>query len=126
MDIFTIAISGSRSCNNESIDKIIDTLNKINNYMMENNKIIKIHVGDCKTGVDNIVYKWCKNNNILHQIFIADWKSLGKYAGPVRNKEMIINVNFLFAFPSPQSKGTISAINIAREKGVKMEIIEII
>jgi len=39
-------------------------------------------------GVDGLGEKWAEENNIPVKPFPADWKALGRSAGPVRNGEM--------------------------------------
>lgn len=86
--------------------------------------ITKIHVGDAK-GVDSLVVRFCSENNINYQIFKADWNKYGKGAGPIRNRELINGTSILIAFPSNNSKGTISAINIANELNINVHIYNI-
>ena len=113
-----IAISGCRNYNN---------YNTIKEYLDNNIKNIDnliIHVGDAK-GVDKLVIQYCKNNNIEYKIFYANWNKYGKPAGPIRNIEMIKNSQKLIAFPSEESKGTISSINIAKNLEIEYLIFNI-
>lgn len=111
-----ISISGSRYYNNyEYIKNVLTTYNL-------NNKIINI--GDAK-GVDALVVKYCKENNIKYNIFYANWNKYGLKAGPIRNEELIKNTELLIAFPEKTSKGTISAINIAKKFNIKVDIYNI-
>lgn len=77
-----------------------------------------VYVGDCPTGVDNFVRKWCEqrknsNNGLVvdfdFAVFDADWDGLGRPAGPIRNAKMCAaaakaGCNILIAFPG--NKGT--------------------
>ena len=85
-----------------------------------------VHVGDCR-GVDAMMVKWCRENEINYKIYKADW-SLGSKAGPIRNRQMIDALpddGVLVAFPSPFSKGTRSAIKIAKARGIKQAVVEL-
>lgn len=83
-----------------------------------------IHVGDAK-GVDSCVRNYCKEHNIPHKIFYADWHKFGNSAGPIRNQSMICDASHLIAFPSKDSKGTIHAIKYAESLGIYVEIYNI-
>lgn len=75
-----------------------------------------ICVGDCPTGVDYYVEYYCSLNNIEYFRYKADWKNLGKKAGPIRNYEMVkanLDADFLLAFPG--GKGTENCIKWAIE-----------
>lgn len=48
-----------------------------------------IYVGDCKDGFDRLVREACDDNGWSYRVFVADWKSLGRSAGPNRNRTMI-------------------------------------
>jgi alkylated DNA repair dioxygenase AlkB len=50
-----------------------------------------------------------------HRCFPARWKTLGAAAGPMRNREMLQAADFLLALPSPESRGTLDAMNQARK-----------
>lgn len=45
-------------------------------------------VSGCATGVDTFGEEWAIQRNIPIKRFRADWKNLGKAAGPIRNQQM--------------------------------------
>jgi hypothetical protein len=45
-------------------------------------------VSGVDAGADEFGEKWAKINNIPVKIFKADWKTHGRAAGPIRNKQM--------------------------------------
>lgn len=46
-------------------------------------------VGCCPTGVDLIAREFCLGNDIMQPPMVADWKRLGRQAGPERNGRMV-------------------------------------
>ena len=44
--------------------------------------------GDAR-GADRTAGKWADRNNVPVEVYPADWKSLGKKAGPLRNTQML-------------------------------------
>ncbi len=82
-----------------------------------------IHGG--AAGADYLSEKWAIENKILSQSFPADWGKHGKSAGYIRNKAMANqNPDLVIAFPG--GKGTEMMINIAKQRNLKVVIIEFI
>lgn len=97
---------------------------KINEWVGVNGKIDIIVSGGCN-GVDKLAEIYSKENNISMKIFNADWKTYGKRAGPIRNKQIVDAVNHLIALPSKNSKGTYITIKMADEKKIPITEIKI-
>jgi glycerophosphoryl diester phosphodiesterase len=55
--------------------------------------------------------------------FIPDWDGLGKRAGFVRNTEMAEYADALLAFWDKKSKGTAHMIQTAKQKGLKVKVV---
>jgi hypothetical protein len=72
-------------------------------------------------GADSLGEKWAIENNKETLIHIPDWKSYGKSAGFIRNKDIINDADIIFAFWDGKSKGTNNSIQIAKK--IKKEII---
>ena len=53
--------------------------------------------GHC-SGADMMAERYAKENGFALEIFPADW-SLGRKAGPLRNKQMVDIADFAIAFP---------------------------
>lgn len=83
----------------------------------------QVRVGCCPTGVDRIVREWCARNLQPHQwaVFSADWRRLGKRAGPVRNRRLVRwakeNSAIVLAFPRG-GPGTAHCIELAKRVGL--------
>ncbi len=76
-----VIIAGSRSI--KDYDILLET---IKNAKFE---ITEVICGGA-VGVDSLGERWAKENNISIKKFLPDWKSFGKGAGPIRNKQMIL------------------------------------
>lgn len=63
-------------------------------------------------GVDKYAEQWAFHNNVDIKRFPADWKTLGKKAGFIRNAEMSRYADALFAFWDGKSKGTKHMIDV--------------
>lgn len=51
------------------------------------------------TGVDSCGEKWAMDRGIPYKRFPAEWKKLGRYAGPARNAQMARYANAVALFP---------------------------
>ena len=74
-------------------------------------------------GADSEGEKFAREFNTNLWIFPAQWAVLGKSAEYKRNKMMTDNADVLLAFWDGQSKGTRHMINIAKQKGLKLRIL---
>ena len=78
-------------------------------------QISEVVCGKAK-GVDSLGMAWAMMNQVPINYFPADWKTFGKAAGYVRNKEMAEYADALIALWDGESKGTGHMIDIAGEK----------
>lgn len=83
--------------------------------------IITCVVSGGAKGADSLGEKWAIENNKETLIHLPDWKTYGKSAGFVRNKEIIRDADKVFAFWDGKSKGTENSIQIAKK--TKKEVI---
>lgn len=81
--------------------------------------------GDCPTGGDQIVDRWCLRRDILVERYPADWTKYGKQAGPRRNFDMVYNGNpdLCVGFLRGDSPGTTHTLGLARERGIRTWVI---
>lgn len=69
-------------------------------------------------GADYIAKQWAINNNIQVITVMADWKTHGKAAGPIRNSEMLkLNPDFVIGFKG--GAGTNNMLKQAQENNIK-------
>ena len=86
--------------------------------------ITEIVSGKAK-GVDALGEQYAKEHGIEVKEFPADWKKIGRGAGPIRNEEMAVYADTLVAYWDGKSKGTKSMITLAKKHGLKVHVIPI-
>lgn len=65
-------------------------------------RVVEVIVGDAR-GVDEIVRILAEQSHLPVKVFYADWQKLGRSAGPVRNRDMLVYCGKKVAGPSPLS-----------------------
>ena len=84
-------------------------------------KLTVVH-GDCPTGADRTVDNWARrreNIGVSVESLPADWRALGKRAGPIRNRAMIERgADMCIGFVKGESKGTRITLAMAQEAGI--------
>lgn len=73
-------------------------------------------------GTDSLAERFAREHNIPVTVFPADWKRLGRKAGPVRNADIVRRADVIAAFWDGQSRGTKDTIRQARLAGKRMLI----
>lgn len=76
-------------------------------------------------GVDTLALMFGMKWGFERKVFKADWNTFGKAAGPMRNTKMAEYADFLIAFPSKDSKGTLDMIEQAKQHGLVVKVIDI-
>lgn len=81
-----------------------------------------IHGG--AAGADALAGQWASAKGITIEIYRADWKNLGKRAGPMRNQRMLIEgrPDAVIAFPG--GRGTQDMIRRAEQAGLPVWVIK--
>jgi len=79
----------------------------------------RIVTGEQK-GVDAAARAWATDHDIPLTVIEAEWTRYGKAAGPIRSLAVIKRAHALLALPCKHSKGTLRAIDIAKELGVEL------
>jgi predicted polyphosphate/ATP-dependent NAD kinase len=69
----------------------------------------------CAQGADRLARQWANRKRIPYRVFRAEWKELGRKAGPIRNQQMLdtFRADALIAFPG--GKGTADMVRRARK-----------
>jgi hypothetical protein len=119
MDRIFLCISGYRKF--EDYNKFKEEVDK---FIADNGMPEVMYFGEC-TGTDKLALQYAIENEIPYQIYYADWKKHGLKAGPLRNQEMITISTHLLAFLSKDSKGTKSAISLAKKQNVHITVVDI-
>lgn len=102
-----ILICGSRSLNNVSIGRYI------------NSKEIGQVVHGGAIGIDTLAENWAQNNNIESIIFYPNYELYKKRAPLVRDKEMVDYCDEVIAFWDGKSRGTKYVIDYCKTIGRK-------
>lgn len=115
-----ILVTGSRNWPTSTlIDIVLDAALKAHGQ----NGLTLVH-GDCPTGADHFADLWGRRHadqGVVVERHPADWKMLGKAAGPIRNEAMVqTHPNLVLAFLMPDSRGTQDSIRRAEREGIRV------
>ena len=81
MQEYIVVVTGSRDLDHRWKSVIHESLDKYN--------ICELYHGTHWGGADLYASEYCKKNNVQEFAFPANWKELGRSAGPKRNQQMI-------------------------------------
>lgn len=113
-----LAVIGSRNYND------YETLCLSIGELLKTKKIDTIVSGGA-TGADALAKLYAEAHGIDFVEFLPDWATYGRAAGPIRNKQIIEYCDEVLAFWNGESKGTKSAINLAKKADKKVHIVKI-
>ncbi len=82
-------------------------------------------VSGAASGVDQLGERWADQAGVPIKRFPAYWKTHGKRAGPIRNKQMAEYGNALVAIWDGESKGTRHMIEAAKAAGMPILIFKV-
>lgn len=123
---YNVIVCGGRNYNNkENVYSILDIINsklKNNDTILKNNNSFELKiVNGGADGADLLSKFWARDRKVELEIFLADWKTYGKKAGPLRNKLMfdVTNPQIIVAFNG--GKGTQNMIELALNNGYILE-----
>jgi hypothetical protein len=95
-------------------------------YLTQNIEEDIVYVsGGCKNSADELIKKYCKENNYELIEFLPDYKQYGKAATHIRNSQIVEFSDALIAFFNGSSPGSKSTISKAKKKGLKVKIVKI-
>lgn len=86
-------------------------------------RIGKIVEGDAP-GADHCASWYAREKGISLATYAADWKSLGRAAGPVRNRTMLLKERPTLVVAFPGGNGTRDMVNQSIKAGVPVLIID--
>lgn len=113
-----VIIAGGRDFND------YDLLKSKCDYYLANKTGIEI-VSGCASGADRLGERYATERGFLVKPFPAQWKTLGKRAGPVRNELMALYADALIAFWDGKSAGTKNMIEEAEKEGLLIRVVQI-
>jgi hypothetical protein len=109
-----VVIAGGREFNNyELLREICDE------HISPDSEIVS---GGAR-GTDTLGERYAKERGFDTKLFPADWKTHGRKAGPIRNKEMADYGDMLIAFWDGKSSGTKNMIENSKKLGLIVHII---
>ncbi len=120
-----ILICGDRDWINKKLIK--ETLEKVKESLLKDGDVITVVIeGECR-GADIMGRECAEELKIPVMKFPADWKRFPKAAGPIRNKQMLVEgkPDLILAFHNniQNSKGTKNMIEISSKAGIKVILV---
>ena len=75
-------------------------------------------------GADTLAVEWARSRGVAYDVYMADWKGLGRKAGPIRNQRMLIEgkPDLVVAFPG--GKGTAGMVALSRNAGIEVILVD--
>jgi hypothetical protein len=110
-----VIIAGGRDFND------FRQLEAVCNHHLSKLKDVEI-VSGMANGADKLGERYAKKHKLPVKRFPAKWKTNGKAAGHIRNKEMADYSDMLIAFWDKQSSGTGNMIELAKSKGIEVVV----
>lgn len=104
-----VAIIGSRTISIKNLEK----------YIPEGTT--EIISGGAK-GVDTCAKLFAQSNNLMYTEFLPDYKSYGRVAPIIRNRQIVDSADLVIAFWNGTSKGTKSVIDYCNKTGKEVRI----
>lgn len=74
-------------------------------------------------GADGLSERYAIERKMASIVHEADWGRYGRSAGMKRNKDIVADADILFAFWDGKSKGTKNSIDLAKKKGIRVEVL---
>lgn len=113
-----ILVTGGR--NYANVAKVFETLDKL-----DAEHTIKLIIHGGAEGADSIADHWASLRWCHCSVYMADWDTYGKAAGPRRNAEMLANSKPDLVVAFPGGRGTADMVRRARAAGVRVvEVVE--
>ncbi len=111
-----VVIAGGRDFNDYEL--LTSFTDKILEPLWEKGLIV-ILSGHCR-GADRLGERYAAEHDLAVELFLPDW-SIGRSAGPRRNKEMLEEADLVIAFPTG-GRGTQNLLKLAKKNRIRVEI----
>lgn len=113
MKEYRILVCGGRYFNNK--DTLYQVLDNVVSLVPNYTPII---INGGASGADTLSCFYASDRNIPYEVYVADWETHGRSAGPIRNKEMLTsgNPDVIIAFEG--GRGTADMIQQGKKAGV--------
>lgn len=96
--------------------------NKLDQLLSNINEPVTI-ISGAAPGADTLGEQYAKQKGYSIKRFVANWKTLGKKAGFVRNEEMAKEATHCVVFWDGKSKGTKHMIDLAKQYKLHIRIV---
>lgn len=109
-----ILVCGGREYHDDK--KVYEVLDGLHNTR----KISFVVHGNAR-GADSLAGDWADTNSVSQDRYAANWSRYQAYAGPIRNREMVIkhrDIELIVAFPG--DTGTGDMIKVAALAGIRV------
>lgn len=117
----TIAVIGSRNFSEYEYFK-----HKLQYLISNIQEDIQYVSGGCKSGADNLLVKFCAEQNYKLIEHLPDYNKYSGKIAPLKRNELIVeDADMLVAFWNQISKGTAYTINLAEKKGIPVRIVKL-
>ena len=113
-----ILVAGSRTIGENYLRFIFDRIYEYQNMLEEDISIIS----GGAVGVDSIAIQFAQHVTVPLEVVLPDWKTHGKSAGYLRNKEMVEKCDVCIIFWDGKSKGTKHTIDLATQHKKELHI----
>ena len=82
---------------------------------------MSVLIEGCAAGADTLANRYAREHGIHIEHHPADWNKYGKAAGPIRNRQMLVEgkPDLVIAFPG--GRGTANMVEQARNAGVPVQ-----
>lgn len=101
-----LVIAGSRTINQHNAYALIEAM-FIRPGLLPIDEELHI-ISGCAKGVDTAAIEFAKDNDLLYSEYPADWKTHGKAAGHIRNKQMADVADALLLIWDGESRGSLN------------------
>lgn len=119
MEDFKVIIAGCRDFSDYDLLRE-KCLYYLQNIRQTHNVVI---VSGHASGADALGERFATEQNFQTIVMLADWDKYGRSAGPKRNTQMAEVADALIAFWDGQSRGTKNMIEIAKQKGLNVKVV---
>ena len=87
---------------------------------LHHERVFSLVISGGAPGADSLAEAWAKAAGVACKVYNADWETLGRKAGPIRNEQMLVEgrPDLVVAFPG--GRGTAHMVRIAREAGIEV------
>jgi hypothetical protein len=130
MNEFRVLVTGGRDYgrkwtgtqwdeNERQIDRLFGVLDKaLRAATLAGKHFALVHGG--AQGADSLAGLWAsmRKDSVTVRVYEADWKTHGRRAGPIRNKQMLDEGKPHAVIAFPGGAGTANMIKLAKNKGI--------